>query len=154
MVAGSLDTAAHVVQLALTPVFLLTAVGSLLNVFSSRLARVVDRIHLLKRQADQSKAELDRLRLRSQVLDAAVLAAAVAGGLTCCAAATIFFGVLRDAATASILFGLFGGALVAAIAALCFFGAEIFLSGRAVRAHIDATEATGCDATDNARGPA
>lgn len=142
MATGSLDTAAHVIQLALTPVFLLTAVGSLLNVFSSRLARVVDRIHGLKRQAERSGAELGRLRLRSQLLDAAVVAAAVAGGLTCCAAGTIFFGVLRDAATASLLFGLFGLALATATFALFCFAAEVFLSGRAVRAHIDETKAT------------
>lgn len=138
--AGSLDTAAHVVQLALTPIFLLTAVGSLLNVFSSRLARVVDRIHVLKREEAPSIAELDRLRLRSQFLDVAVLAAAVAGGLTCCAAGTIFFGVLRDAATASLLFGLFGLALIAATGALFCFATEVMLSGRAVRANIDETK--------------
>ncbi|MBI0476421.1 DUF2721 domain-containing protein [Sphingomonas sp. MA1305] len=141
--AGSLDNAAHVIQLALTPVFLLTAVGSLLNVFSSRLARVVDRVHQMKRNAESAdSAELARLRLRSQFLDAAVLAAAVAGALTCGAAATIFFGVLRDAATASVLFGLFGAALVAAIVALTCFAAEVLLSGRAVRAHIDDAQPT------------
>lgn len=143
MAAGSLDTAAHVIQLALTPVFLLTAVGSLLNVFSTRLARVVDRVHLLRQTGQQSRAELDRLRLRSQFLDAAVLAAAVAGGLTCCAAATIFFGVLRDAATANVLFGLFGAALVAAIVALLCFATEVLLSGRAVRADLDEPDVPG-----------
>jgi hypothetical protein len=128
-----IDTAAHVIQLALTPIFLLTAVGSLLNVFSTRLARVLDRIHAIKSQADHHRAELAHLRVRSRILDAAVLMAALAGGLTCCAAATIFFGVLRDATTATMLFGLFGAALVAAIAALACFATEVFLSGRSIR---------------------
>ena len=137
MMSQPLNSAAHVIQLALTPIFLLTAVGSLLNVFATRLGRVLDRIHALKAKGEGAPAELARLRLRSQVLDAAVLSAALAGGLTCCAAATIFFGVLRDTGTATVLFGLFGAALVAAIAALACFATEVFLSGRAVREHID-----------------
>ena len=35
-----------VIQLTLTPAFLLTAVAALLNVFSTRLGRVADRVHL------------------------------------------------------------------------------------------------------------
>ncbi len=140
--AQPLDTAAHVIQTALTPIFLLTAVGSLLNVFTSRLARVLDQIHAIDRDGHGGtpparQAERARLRLRSRVLDAAVLAAASAGALTCCAAATIFFGTLRNAATATLLFGLFGGALVAAIAALACFAAEVTISGRAVREQLD-----------------
>ena len=34
---------AHIIQLALAPVFLLTGVGAFLNVCTGRLARVVDR---------------------------------------------------------------------------------------------------------------
>jgi len=148
MTPQPLNTAAHVIQLALTPIFLLTAVGSLLNVFSTRLGRVLDRIHALKAKGDAAPAELDRLRLRSRMLDAAVLSAALAGGLTCCAAATIFFGVLRDTGTATVLFGLFGAALVAAIVALACFAAEVFLSGRAVREKIEQVAATTASATE------
>jgi hypothetical protein len=133
MVTAPLDTAAHVIQLALTPIFLLTAVGSLLNVFATRLARVADRIHVLTRDPDGHAVELASLRRRSRTLDAAVLSAAVAGALTCCAAATLFFGALRDATIASLLFGLFGGALLCAILALTCFAAEVFLSGRSIR---------------------
>ncbi len=133
MTAAPLDTAAHVIQLALTPIFLLSGIGSLLNVFSTRLARVSDRIHAVNRDPEGHAAELSHLRRRSRALDAAVLAAAFAGGLTCCAAATLFFGVLRDAATATLLFGFFGGALLCAIAALTCFALEVFLSGRSIR---------------------
>jgi hypothetical protein len=40
---------ARVIQLALAPAFLLTAIGSLLNVFANRLVRIVDRSRLLRR---------------------------------------------------------------------------------------------------------
>ncbi len=39
----------RVIQLALAPAFLLTAVGSLLNVFANRLARIVDRYRVTSR---------------------------------------------------------------------------------------------------------
>jgi hypothetical protein len=35
---------AHIIQVALTPVFLLSGIATLLNVFSTRLARVADRV--------------------------------------------------------------------------------------------------------------
>jgi hypothetical protein len=40
---AAFDAAAHVIQLALTPIFLLLAVSGLLNVFSTRHARLSDR---------------------------------------------------------------------------------------------------------------
>ncbi len=40
----AVDSAAHLVQTALTPVFLLTGIGTLLGLFNTRLARVSDRI--------------------------------------------------------------------------------------------------------------
>ena len=39
-----LDLVAHVIQVALTPVFLLSGIATLMNVFSTRLARVADLI--------------------------------------------------------------------------------------------------------------
>jgi hypothetical protein len=39
-----LDLVAHVIQVALTPIFLLSGIATLLNVFSTRLARVADRV--------------------------------------------------------------------------------------------------------------
>jgi hypothetical protein len=34
---------AHLIQIALTPIFLISAIGVTLNVLTSRLARIVDR---------------------------------------------------------------------------------------------------------------
>src|SRR5258707_7737770 len=51
----------RVIQLALTPVFLLTAVAALLNVFSTRLGRVADRVDLLS-------VDLQRWSVRHGVL--------------------------------------------------------------------------------------
>jgi Protein of unknown function (DUF2721) len=39
---------AHLIQVALTPIFLISAVGVTLNVMTSRLARIVDRARLIE----------------------------------------------------------------------------------------------------------
>jgi hypothetical protein len=40
---SALDDIAHIIQVALTPVFLVSGIATLLNVFSTRLSRVADR---------------------------------------------------------------------------------------------------------------
>jgi membrane protein implicated in regulation of membrane protease activity len=74
-------------------------------------------------------------------LDLAVLLAAIAGALTCCAALTLFVGALRTGAAGSALFLLFGGALVCSVAALAAFSFEMILAGRTVRERVDDDEA-------------
>jgi hypothetical protein len=133
MTPAPLDAAAHVVQLALTPIFLLTGVASLLNVFSTRLGRISDQVDRLAGDPKKSPALIARLRLRSRVLDIAVLLAAVAGALTCAAALTLFLGEIRTGGAGRLLFGLFGGGLVCAITALGMFSFEMILAGRGIR---------------------
>lgn len=133
MISAPLDTAAHIVQLALTPIFLLTGVASLLNVFTTRLGRIADQVDQLARASGDPGPALRRMQLRSRLLDMAAVAAAIAGALTCGAALTLFFGALRSGGGGAILFALFGGALLCAIAALGLFAGEMLIAGRAVR---------------------
>ena len=130
-----IDSVAHIIQVALTPVFLLSAIGTLLNVFNTRLARVSDHTEhtteLLANEADERKAfvlarHLHRLSRRTLALDIAVGLGALAGAMTCCAAVALFVGTLRDAASGAVLFVLFGTALFATIGALgAFFGDSV-----------------------------
>ncbi len=54
---NSLLTITHAIQLAVAPVFLLTGIAGLMNVLSSRLARVVDRRRfLLQREEERTAA--------------------------------------------------------------------------------------------------
>jgi hypothetical protein len=53
---------AHTIQLALAPVFVLVAIGNILNILSSRLGRIVDRArHLQQRYAETSGADHDMI---------------------------------------------------------------------------------------------
>lgn len=47
---NSVDEIAHVIQISIGPVFVLTGVGTLLNVLSGRLARILDRARLLEQR--------------------------------------------------------------------------------------------------------
>ena len=138
---SALDTIAHIIQVALTPVFLLSGIATLLNVFSTRLARVADRVHsaseaLATADADQARvlaAQLTHLHRRSVALDIAVVLGALGGAATCGAVLTLFVGALQEAAAASILFALFGFAVFCALAGICAFATEMLIASTGIR---------------------
>jgi hypothetical protein len=139
------DDIAHIIQVALAPAFLLTALATLLNVFSTRLGRVADKVDAAAiglrsagpEEARRLSAQLTFLRRRSFILDAAVLLASAGGIMTVIAVLTLFVGVLRASATASVLFTCFGIALVCTVAAIAAFIGEILLAGHGIRDEVD-----------------
>ena len=141
-----LDMVAHIIQVALTPVFLLSGIATLLNVFSTRLARVADRVDQITKGIEEADAgevallaaQLSHLRRRSLALDAAVLLAAFGGAATCASVLTLFVGALRDATVASVLFTTFGIAVMCTIGAIGAFTAEMLMAGSGVRAEVAA----------------
>src|SRR3546814_5023258 len=82
---------AQTIQLAVTPVFLLGATGSLLSVIAGRLARVVDRSrNLMERWADTEGVEHERivaeLRIadrRMRIINNSILSAVACGIVVC-----------------------------------------------------------------------
>ena len=140
----ALDDVAHIIQVALTPVFLLGGIGTLINVFSTRLARVADQVNrIAETVAAASDAEkmvmshrLDRLRSRSRALDAAVILGSLGGASTCGAVLTMFYGALHGGVAANWLYGFFGLAILCTIAALASFTYEMLLASRFLRLRI------------------
>lgn len=141
-----LDSVAHIIQLALTPVFLLSGIAALLNVFATRLARVADRVDQINKeiagvepeQAAALAGQLARLRRRSLALDAAVVLAAFGAAATCASVLTLLVGALRDATVASILFATFGFAVICTIGAIIAYTVEMLMTGSGVRAEVAA----------------
>lgn len=136
------DNTAHIVQVALTPIFLLTGVGTLLNVFNTRLARVSDHNQhlgeLLRAGPDDGARPLlerhaARLKRRLWALDAAVALTAIAGAATCGTAFILFLGSLRDRSVVSWLVISFGVALVCVVLALVAFVADTVLAWHGLR---------------------
>jgi hypothetical protein len=64
MPGDSISNIAHIIQLAIAPVFLLAGLGGILNVVASRLARVVDRVRTLERDVPTAEEELRIAELR------------------------------------------------------------------------------------------
>lgn len=142
---SSLDIGAHVIQVALTPVFLLSGIATLLNVLSTRLARVADRVDLISKalegadppeDVDDLAAQLSHLRRRSIALDVAVVLGAVGGAATCGSVLTLFVGALRDTTVASLLFAMFGAGVACTIGAIAAFTAEMLMAGSGVRSEV------------------
>lgn len=82
------DTVSHGIQLAVAPVFLLTAVSGLLGVVANRLARIIDRARLLEDRigGTASSAEVDAAYLElGQLRTRGLLANGSIGLLTLCA---------------------------------------------------------------------
>ncbi len=140
-----IDELLHIIQVSLTPVFLLSGIAALLNVFATRLARVADKVDQLTDAPSHTAAgstshRLERLRRRSQILDAAVVIATIGAVSTGVSCLTLFVGALRNDATAVTLFVSFGFAVVCTIVALLVFLFEAILAGTGIRRQVDAQQ--------------
>jgi hypothetical protein len=135
------DLVAHIIQVSLSPVFLLTALGTLLSVFSLRLARVADRVDSISEATkvaspDEARVlslQLVHFRRRSLALDVAIVLAGIGGAATCASVLTLYVGALRDITAATVLFALFGTAILCAIGAITAFTVEMLLSSIGIR---------------------
>lgn len=75
--AVDLDTVTHGIQLAVAPVFLLTAVSGMIGTVAGRLARIIDRARLLEDRIEAAPNkpmlaaydELKRLRARGRLVN-------------------------------------------------------------------------------------
>ena len=72
---------AHLIQIALTPIFLISAIGVTLNVFTSRLARIVDRARSMEKDVARADykpegrdlhAALDVMARRARLMNGAI----------------------------------------------------------------------------------
>jgi hypothetical protein len=145
MNSTTLESAAHVVQLALTPVFLLSGIAALLNVFAARLGRVADQTDRLSSEPRSPTRDrrLRLLRFRSTCLDWAVVLAALGGAATCGAVLTLFLGEIRVSAAAETLFACFGVAIVLTTFALTAFVIEMLMAANGIRRLVDRTMRNG-----------
>lgn len=98
MTAVSSAMIAETIQLSVTPVFLLVATGALLNVFTGRLARVIDRSRvLMERWAETEGLDHKRIVAELRVVDRRIdvinnsIAAAVACGIVVCFLVALLF---------------------------------------------------------------
>jgi len=128
---------AQLIQLAVAPVFLLAAVGALLNVFTGRLARIIDKIEKFDHYGEAVpegfttayiKARRDSLAARMRNMNLAILFCTVTGLLVAIVIVTMFLSALLDFEEYLFIAALFILAMVALILSLTLFLREIFLT--------------------------
>ena len=135
----SLETAVHLIQVALTPIFLLSGIAAMLNVFAGRLARVADRLDRLS--ADLASAvskpeaagEIAALHRRSVLLDSAVVLGTMGATATCLAILTLFFVEVSSVDVAWVMLFFFGAAIICMLVSVSLFGCEMLISSHGLR---------------------
>jgi hypothetical protein len=130
----------RVIQLAVAPVFLLTAIGTLIAVLNVRLGRNVDRRRLIEeelrgteenKQTDEQRARYRELRLlarRIRLIYFAMLSAGLGALLVCLVVAGAFVGALVAVDISREVAVLFILAMFAVIGCLSMFLREVFLA--------------------------
>ena len=130
------STIAHLIQLAIAPVFLLAGIGAILNVLAQRLARVVDRARTLEaeiesydeKQRNRAAAELCYLERRMRVVNQAIRCCTASALFTCLVVAVLFVADLAQFPFSQPIALLFVVAMLLLIAGLVMFLHEIRLA--------------------------
>ena len=136
----TLNAVSASIQLAIAPVFLLTGIGAILSVLTTRLGRVVDRLRLLQRRLAMVKSEELRdllqlevgiLQSRIKTINWAMRLSVGSALLICVVIMSLFIGVFGHfIATGILLAILFVLAMLLLVVALVFLLFEVSISTR------------------------
>lgn len=132
---------AHVIQLSVAPVFLLTSVAAILNVMATRLSRIIDRARMLEQKLPSAQGAdrddlLDRLTslsMRARLISHAVAACVVTAVLVCAVIITLFCGEFLDFEATVPAALLFIAALLTFLLALVWLLREILIATRTMK---------------------
>jgi hypothetical protein len=134
-----------IIQLAITPVILISGVGALMLTLTNRMARIVDRTRVLAVQV-QAAAGDDRRHLenqltimwrRAKLIRMAVTFAGLSMLVACVLVIAIFAAALLDADLTGGLKVLFTASILLLIAALGAFLRDIYVSLHALKLEVD-----------------
>jgi hypothetical protein len=131
---------AHAIQLAVAPVFLLSGIGAMLAVMTSRLARVIDRARVLEGHlranagdAVPVSAQLATLSRRAALVSRSITLCTITALLVCTVIAVLFLGAFLAFDTSVAVALLFIAAMLTFILGLVTFLREIFLATASLR---------------------
>jgi len=133
---------AHIIQLAVAPVFLLAAIAGFLGVMSGRLGRIIDRGRVLEElkaslndeEAFAPKRELEVIWRRVSLIHWAIGLCTVSALCVCCVIVSLFVDGFWQIHLDTLVVGLFVLGLSLLIAALVLFLNEVRVSTRTLRA--------------------
>jgi hypothetical protein len=132
---------AHIIQVSVAPVFLLSGIGVMLTVFTNRLARIIDRARVLEERAhgavesriDDIYSELNVLARRSRWNEAAIAFCTTTGLLVSLVVVSLFVDEMVAVDLSGLIAGLFVMAMLTFVAAFVSFLREIVLARARIR---------------------
>ncbi|MBP6863770.1 MAG: DUF2721 domain-containing protein [Candidatus Didemnitutus sp.] len=141
----SLSLLLPIIQLAITPVILVSGMGALMIVLTNRMGRIVDRTRLLAEkipamEGDERRHLEDQLEImwhRSLLIRRAVTMNGLSMLLSCLMIVALFCGAMLEWEMRGVVVTLFGGSLLMLIGSLVVFLRDIFYALRALRLQID-----------------
>jgi hypothetical protein len=124
------------IQLAITPVFLLTGLAAMLGVITGRLARVIDRARAIEAgwpaldvdAKEIAKREITNLEHRRRVCSWSINFCTLAALLVCLVIVTLFADEIFDTRLTWLVGFLFIAAMVCLICGLAWFLREVYLA--------------------------
>jgi hypothetical protein len=130
------DGVAWAIQLAIAPVFLLSAIAMFLNVLLNRLGRVIDRSRMLENRLENPPtsgaaalhSELATLSKRAKLIDYAITLSTTTSLLVCAVIAILFLGTFWNFAINITVMVLFIMAMLSLVLALMCLLREILIA--------------------------
>lgn len=129
------------IQLAVAPVFVLTAVAGMIATTATRLARIIDRARVLEERLEANVAknpelayrELGRLKVRGRICNCSIALLTVCGVLIGATVMALFLGETTLPMSERLVPWTFLGAVAAFVVALLLFLAETWLATHVLR---------------------
>jgi hypothetical protein len=129
------DAVTHGIQLAVAPVFLLTAVSGMIGAVAGRLARIIDRARLVEDRAqtsvdeellERARTELSELRNRGRLANGCIALLTLCAFLIGLTIIVLFLGeTTAFEASRLAVSGFLGGVVSFLLALLCFMAETI-----------------------------
>lgn len=137
---AAITAVAHVIQLAVAPTFMMTAIGAMLGVMTNRLTRIIDRSRILEvlDPADAAArelidTELHALMRRGRYVNRAITLCTITALLISSVIAILFLGAFASFDASMTVAFLFVTAMLTMIIALIYFLKEILIATSSIR---------------------
>ena len=136
------ENVAHLIQLALGPVFLISGVGITLSMLTARLARIVDRARTLE---DRRESTTDTVRIadidqdlkyivrRVRYINSAIIFSTVSAFFTALVVTLLFASAFSPLNVGAIIAGLFVLSLLCLVVSFAMFLVEVRVATRSLR---------------------
>jgi Protein of unknown function (DUF2721) len=140
-------TLLHTIQLAITPVILISGLGSLLLTMTNRLGRIVDRTRILavqtqaasgiEKECQHLQSQLRIMYRRARLVQRAVTYTTLSMVASALLVLAIFVNTVLEQKLTYVIVGLFGVSVLSLLCGLSYFLRDIHLALAAIRIEVN-----------------